>query len=90
VLPYPTDGAFVLFNGCRAGERSLYGHDGSYFTQALAEVLDRRPSGSDPGRCVPGGGLAVGSQGHPDGPAGLVALLPSGPALDPAALRSAG
>lgn len=41
-LPYPTDGAFVLVNSCRPGERSQHGDDGSYFTQALAEVLDRR------------------------------------------------
>ncbi|MEU5567698.1 wHTH domain-containing protein [Micromonospora musae] len=43
-LPYPSDGAFVLINSCRAGERSLYGDEGSYFTQAFAEVLDRRHS----------------------------------------------
>ncbi|WP_081975974.1 caspase family protein [Amycolatopsis sp. MJM2582] len=43
-LPYPSDGAFVLFNSCRPGERSQHGDDGSYFTQALAEVLDRRNS----------------------------------------------
>jgi hypothetical protein len=41
-LPYPPDGAFVLINSCQPGERSQYGDDGSYFTQALAEVLDRR------------------------------------------------
>ena len=41
-LPIPENGAFVLFNSCRAGERSLHGDDGSFFTQALAEVLDRR------------------------------------------------
>ncbi|MEU4245705.1 caspase family protein [Actinoplanes sp. NPDC026619] len=41
-LPYPSDGALVLINSCRAGERSQYSEDGSYFTQALAEVLDRR------------------------------------------------
>jgi Caspase domain len=43
-LPYPPDGAFVLVNSCQPGERSTYGDDGSYFTQALAEVLDRRYS----------------------------------------------
>lgn len=43
-LPYPADGAFVLMTSCRAGERSLYGDNGSHFTQALAEVLDRRSS----------------------------------------------
>ncbi|MEV4491360.1 caspase family protein [Micromonospora coxensis] len=42
VLPYPSDGAFVLINSCRVGERSLHGEEGSYFTQAFAEVLDRR------------------------------------------------
>ena len=41
-LPYLPDGAFVLINSCRAGERSLYSEEGSYFTQAFAEVLDRR------------------------------------------------
>ncbi|MFG3558651.1 caspase family protein [Micromonospora sp. NPDC047557] len=41
-LPIPENGAFVLFNSCAAGERSLHGNDGSFFTQALAEVLDRR------------------------------------------------
>src|SRR5215475_7692204 len=41
-LPYLADGAFVLLNSCKPGERSLHGQDGSYFTQALAEVLDRR------------------------------------------------
>lgn len=41
-LPYPSNGAFVLFNSCRPGERSLYGDTGSYFTQAVVEVLDRR------------------------------------------------
>jgi hypothetical protein len=41
-LPIPENGAFVLFNSCRAGQRSLHGDDGSFFTQALAEVLDRR------------------------------------------------
>ncbi|MEU7673578.1 caspase family protein [Micromonospora taraxaci] len=41
-LPIPENGAFVLFNSCTAGERSLHGDDGSFFTQALAEVLDRR------------------------------------------------
>jgi Caspase domain len=41
-LPYPEQGAFVLFSSCSAGERSRYGDEGSYFTQALAEVLDRR------------------------------------------------
>ena len=41
-LPYPVDGAFVLLNSCRPGERSTYGADGSYFTEVLAEVLDRR------------------------------------------------
>jgi hypothetical protein len=43
-LPYPPDGAFVLVNSCQPGERSLHGDDGSYFTQALSEVLDRRYS----------------------------------------------
>ncbi|WP_409463652.1 caspase family protein [Amycolatopsis sp. GA6-003] len=43
-LPYPPDGSFVLFNSCQPGERSQHGDDGSYFTQALAEVLDRRNS----------------------------------------------
>ncbi|MFJ7218873.1 caspase family protein [Amycolatopsis sp. NPDC098790] len=43
-LTYPSDGAFVLFNSCKPGERSQHGDDGSYFTQALAEVLDRRNS----------------------------------------------
>ncbi|UQU62521.1 caspase family protein [Couchioplanes caeruleus] len=43
-LPIPGNGAFVLFNSCRPGERSLHGDDGSFFTQALAEVLDRRHS----------------------------------------------
>jgi hypothetical protein len=43
-MPYPADGAFVLFNSCKPGERSQHGDDGSYFTQALAEVLDRRNS----------------------------------------------
>jgi hypothetical protein len=41
-LSYPDAGSFVLFNSCSAGERSLYTEDGSYFTQALTEVLDRR------------------------------------------------
>jgi hypothetical protein len=41
-LPYLADGAFVLLNSCQPGQRSLHGQDGSYFTQALAEVLDRR------------------------------------------------
>lgn len=30
-----------MFNSCGPGQRSHYGGDGSYFTQALAEVLDR-------------------------------------------------
>jgi caspase domain-containing protein len=40
--PCPDNGAFVLVTSCSAGQRSLYGDDGSYFTQVLAEVLDRR------------------------------------------------
>lgn len=43
-LPYPPNGAFILFNSCQPGERSQHGDEGSYFTQALAEVLDRRNS----------------------------------------------
>ena len=43
-LPYPPDGAFVLINSCQPGQRSQYGDEGSHFTQALAEVLDRRYS----------------------------------------------
>lgn len=41
-LPFPPDGAFVVFNSCGPGQRSRYGNDGSYFTHALADVLDRR------------------------------------------------
>lgn len=41
-LPFLDNGVFALFNSCRPGERSLHGDDGSYFTQAFGEVLDRR------------------------------------------------
>lgn len=41
-LPYPAGGAFVLVAGCEAGQRCHYGETGSVFTQALAQVLDRR------------------------------------------------
>jgi Caspase domain len=41
-LPTPPRGALVMFSSCGPGERSRYGRDGSYFTQALAEALDRR------------------------------------------------
>ncbi|MBN6055206.1 caspase family protein, partial [Nonomuraea sp. RK-328] len=42
MLPYLPDGDFVLVTGCRAGQRCHYGDAGSYFTQALAQTLDRR------------------------------------------------
>ncbi|NUW34033.1 caspase family protein [Nonomuraea sp. SMC257] len=42
MLPYLPDGDFVLVTGCRAGQRCHYGDTGSYFTQALAQTLDRR------------------------------------------------
>lgn len=41
-LSYPAGGDFVLVNSCRPGQRSLYANTGSFFTQALAEALDRR------------------------------------------------
>ncbi|MDG4787561.1 caspase family protein [Micromonospora sp. WMMD1102] len=41
-LPCPPNGAFVMVNSCGPGEWSGYGDDGSYFTQAVAEALDRR------------------------------------------------
>ncbi|MFP3962760.1 caspase family protein [Actinomadura fulvescens] len=42
VVPYPADGSFVLVTGCEAGQRCHYTETGSVFTQALAQVLDRR------------------------------------------------
>ncbi|MEU9834329.1 caspase family protein [Streptosporangium sp. NPDC048047] len=42
MLPYLPEGDFVVVTGCRAGQRCLYGESGSYFTQALAQTLDRR------------------------------------------------
>ncbi|MGW0058615.1 HD domain-containing protein [Streptosporangium sandarakinum] len=42
MLPYLPDGDFVVVTGCRASQRCLYGESGSYFTQALAQALDRR------------------------------------------------
>ncbi|WP_422769062.1 HD domain-containing protein [Plantactinospora sp. WMMC1484] len=41
-LPRPPNGAFVMVNSCGPGEWSGYGDDGSYFTRAVAEALDRR------------------------------------------------
>ncbi|NUT17834.1 MAG: hypothetical protein HOV77_01480 [Hamadaea sp.] len=41
-LRLPGGGSLVLVNACRPGQRSLYSDTGSYFTQALAEALDRR------------------------------------------------
>ncbi|GAB3154266.1 hypothetical protein GCM10027290_48450 [Micromonospora sonneratiae] len=42
VLPYPAGGEFALVNSCRPGQRSRYADTGSFFSQALAEALDRR------------------------------------------------
>ncbi|MFG1754072.1 HD domain-containing protein [Streptosporangium sandarakinum] len=42
MLPYLPDGDFVVVTGCRAGQRCQHGESGSYFTQALAQALDRR------------------------------------------------
>ncbi|MEU4155138.1 caspase family protein [Actinoplanes sp. NPDC026670] len=41
-LPVPPNGAFVVVNSCSPGEWSGFSEDGSYFTHALAEALDRR------------------------------------------------
>lgn len=41
-VPYPAEGSFVLVTGCEAGQRCHYTETGSVFTQALAQVLDRR------------------------------------------------
>lgn len=41
-VPFPSGGSFVLVNGCEAGQRCHYTETGSVFTQALAQVLDRR------------------------------------------------
>jgi hypothetical protein len=41
-VPFPADGSFVLVTGCEAGQRCHYTESGSVFTQALAQVLDRR------------------------------------------------
>ncbi|MDW5322522.1 caspase family protein [Plantactinospora sp. KLBMP9567] len=42
LLPYPAGGDFALVNSCRPGQRSRYADTGSFFTQVLAEALDRR------------------------------------------------
>jgi hypothetical protein len=41
-LRYPAGGSFALVTGCQPGQRCLYADTGSFFTQALAEALDRR------------------------------------------------
>ncbi|QXJ22964.1 caspase family protein [Actinomadura graeca] len=41
-VPFPAEGSFVLVTGCEAGQRCHYTETGSVFTQALAQVLDRR------------------------------------------------
>ncbi|SEM64265.1 caspase family protein [Nonomuraea pusilla] len=42
MLPFLHGGDFIVVTGCRAGQRCLYGESGSYFSQALAQTLDRR------------------------------------------------
>ncbi|GAA2863227.1 caspase family protein [Nonomuraea rubra] len=42
LLPYWEGGQFVMITGCRPGQKCHYGEAGSYFTQALAQTLDRR------------------------------------------------
>ncbi|WP_424530871.1 HD domain-containing protein [Sphaerisporangium viridialbum] len=42
LLPSLPGGDFVVVTGCRAGQRCLYTESGSFFTQALAQALDRR------------------------------------------------
>ncbi|TDD50023.1 hypothetical protein E1286_12870 [Nonomuraea terrae] len=41
-LPYWKGGDFVMITGCGPGQKCHYGETGSYFTQALAQTLDRR------------------------------------------------
>ncbi|MFI6231851.1 caspase family protein [Micromonospora echinospora] len=38
----PPEGAFVLITGCQTGQVCGYDEHGSYFTQTLVEILDRR------------------------------------------------
>jgi hypothetical protein len=42
VLHFPGDGSLVMVAGCAPGQRCHYGQEGSFFTQALTDVLDRR------------------------------------------------
>ncbi|GGT38400.1 caspase family protein [Nonomuraea spiralis] len=42
MLPYLQGGDFVVVTGCGAGQRCRFGEAGSYFSQALAQTLDRR------------------------------------------------
>ncbi|MFG2091901.1 caspase family protein [Spirillospora sp. NPDC048824] len=51
-MPFPSGGSFVLVNGCEAGQRCHYTETGSVFTQALAQVLDRRHHARTLGRVV--------------------------------------
>ncbi|WP_344904711.1 HD domain-containing protein [Actinomadura meridiana] len=51
-VPFPSGGSFVLVNGCEAGQRCHYTETGSVFTQALAQVLDRRHHARTLGRVV--------------------------------------
>lgn len=47
-ISFPPHGAVVMVNSCSAGERSGFANDGSHFTHALADALDR----SAPARTV--------------------------------------
>ncbi|WP_147339730.1 HD domain-containing protein [Actinomadura spongiicola] len=51
-VPFPSGGSFVLVNGCEAGQRCHYTENGSVFTQALAQVLDRRHHARTLGRVI--------------------------------------
>ncbi|GLX93227.1 hypothetical protein Hesp01_11770 [Herbidospora sp. NBRC 101105] len=42
LLPALPHGDFVVVTGCTAGQRCLFGESGSFFTQALAQAMDRR------------------------------------------------
>ncbi|GAA2299763.1 hypothetical protein GCM10010402_68070 [Actinomadura luteofluorescens] len=39
---FPSEGQFILVNGCETGQVCNYNETGSTFTQALVQVLDRR------------------------------------------------